>query len=427
LQVPVQRQAIIRGTLLYGNPLLEHLKCMALSQIRPLLVLTFSWTLTFSTVNGQNSKGGEYLISGTVKGVDSGTVRLLSVDGNSLLDSAGIAGGTFSMKGKIGMPERLLFNISPGNWNFRAFVEATSIKLLVDTTGARYQGKGTNKWALIWEIEETGSALANVYTQYKNATSEKDYTSVISSLREKYKAVKDNADTAASLSREMDSVNGLLLARQKLWIESYIKQYPSSIAGVYLFNEYFHTYQYYQTSPGITLSYLDSMLNKFSGTATTSRYYKELAEIAYNLRSIQHGNLAPDFTLLQRDRSKFTLSSTRGKYTLIDFWASWCVPCRRAIPLWKSLYAKYKNKEFAIVGISSDRRWNDWAKALDKEQMPWVQVIDKFPDENHPAVVTETFGANSLPFYVLLDKDGKVIVSSKDKDVVKEKIEEIFQ
>ncbi|MBO9684414.1 MAG: DUF4369 domain-containing protein, partial [Flavisolibacter sp.] len=80
-------------------------------------------TFTFPTVKGQNIKGGEYFITATVKGVDSGTVRMLSADANSVLDSAAITGGAFSMKGEINMPERLLFNISPGNWNFRAFVE----------------------------------------------------------------------------------------------------------------------------------------------------------------------------------------------------------------------------------------------------------------------------------------------------------------
>jgi thiol-disulfide isomerase/thioredoxin len=400
---------------------------MALKQILPLLVLTFSWALTSTNANGQQFKREGYLISGAIKGIDSGRVRMLSANGSSILDSALIVRGKFSMQGKIGMPERLLFNISPGNWNFRAFVEDTSIKLFVDTTGAQHQGKGTNKWALIWEIEETGSAIADVYTQYKKETNQKYYVSIISSLREKLKAVKGNTDAEAKVTREMDSVNNLLLASQKAWIESYIHQYPSSIAGVYLFNEYFQTYQYYQPSPDISFSYLDSILNRFSEVATTSVYYKELSDKANNLRSIQPGNLAPDFTLLQRDKSKFTLSSTRGKYTLIDFWASWCVPCRRAIPLWKEVYDKYNNKEFTIVGVSSDRRWNDWINALKKEQMPWVQVIDEFPNESDPALVTKSFGTNGLPFYVLLDKEGKVIVSSNDKDVVKEKIEEIFQ
>lgn len=414
------------GCWTYGNALHVHLQAMRLQKCLFLLLLTFSWTLIFSTVNGQNSGEG-YLIDGFVKGVDSGTIQMFSADGNSLMDSAVIRNGAFSMKGRIGTPQRLLFNISPGNWNFRAFVEDTNIKIEIDTTGAQYQGKGTKKWALIWEVEETGSTLANTYTQYSNATNQKHYASVILSLRAKLKAIKNNTDAAARTSHDIDSLIHLLLANQKVWIESYISQFPSSIAGVYLLSEFFDNYQSYQQSSDIALSFLDSMLSKFSGVATTSICYKGLAEIAHNLRNRQRGNEARDFTLLQRDKSNFALSSTRGKYTLIDFWASWRIPCRKAIPIWKQFYAKYRNKGFTIVGVSNDRNWNEWIKALDKEQMPWVQVIDEFPNKNDPAVVAESFGITVLPFYVLLDKEGKVIASSTNKEVVKEKIEEILR
>jgi thiol-disulfide isomerase/thioredoxin len=398
---------------------------MTVTKISLLLILGFSLLSIFSPVHGQDITR-EYVITGTVKGIDSGTVRMLSSDENKPMDSALIVDGTFSMKGKIVMPERLLFNISPGNWNFRAFVEDANIKLLVDTTGAQSQGRGTDKWALIWEIKETGSAFADIYEEYNKETKQQYYVAIISSLREKNKEVGVDTVASAKINLAMDSVRKLLLAKQKVWIEDYIDQNPVSIAGVYIFNEYFQNYRYFQPSTQTTLSYLDFTLNRFAGIAATSRYYKELAEIAHNLRNVQQETFAPDFTLLQRDNSRFTLSSTRGKYSLIDFWASWCLPCRKAIPFWKQLYFKYKDKGFVIVGVSGDRKLNDWTKALDQEKMSWVQVIDKFPDDSKPAIVSESFGIYSLPYYVLLDKAGKVIISSNDKNIVKEKIEEIF-
>lgn len=134
------------------------------------------------------------------------------------------------------------------------------------TVGAGHYGKGSNTWALIWEIDESGAALAHVYTQYKNETNQKYYVSIFSSLREKLKAVKDNADAAFKVKQEMDSVSTLVLARQKVWIESYISRYPSSKAGAYLFNQYYHL------SPNRSLSYLDSIINRFSGLAKSSVY-----------------------------------------------------------------------------------------------------------------------------------------------------------
>ena len=188
-------------------------------------------------------------------------------------------------------------------------------------------------------------------------------------------------------------------------------------------------YEYYQTSydPSSTLAYLDSILNRFSGSAGASLYYKELADKATSLRNTRVGSLAPDFTLLQRDKSRFTLSSGRGSYVLLDFWASWCVPCRKAIPAWKEVYEKYKDKGFIIVSVSNDRKWDDWVGALNEEQMPWVQLIDEFPAENRPVIVAELYPSKGIPFYVLLDKEGKVILSAGDEDLIRKKIEEVLQ
>lgn len=385
------------------------------------LSMIFFFVLFAIHVNGQENNNDGYFITGIIKGIDSGIVRMLSGNGNSVLDSSIIKKGKFSMKGKIGSPQRLLFNVSPGNWNFRAFVENTGITVYIDTAGADHYGKGNDKWALIWEIEEQGSELANVYTKYKNETNQQYYTSVFGTLRNKLKEVRDNVDATSKVNRNIDSVRNLFLLLQKDWIENYITQNPSSIAGVYLFHEY------YQSSSDRSLSNLDSMLSRFSGLATSSVYYAELATTAANLRNTQTNSLAPDFTLLQRDKTSFTLSSTRGNYTLIDFWASWCVPCRKAIPLWKEMYTKYKHKGFIILGVSNDRNWDDWIKALDKEQMPWIQVIDEFPVENEPALVASLYPSDGIPFYVLLDKDGKVIIACNDKDAIRKKIEEILR
>lgn len=398
--------------------------------LQPIQALLFSALLLMHSINyahGQHRKDNSYIINGTIKGIDSGKILMLNSSGTSVLDSAVIVNGKFFMQGKVDMAERLLFRAFPGNWNFRAFVENASINLYIDTTGARYQGSDKDKWALIWDIEERGSQMAKVYSQYINETGQKNFPSIQSSVHKKLKEAKGNKEAEAKLMGEMDSITKQVLAKQKTWIENYIKQYPSSIAGTYIFHEFFSNYQYQLSLPAdVVLAYLNSILDMFSGPAKSSVYHKELANEAAKLSNIQTGSLAPDFTLLKTDKTTFTLSSTRGNYTLIDFWASWCIPCRKAIPEWKEVYAKYKDKGFTIVGVSTDRNWNDWIKALGKEQMPWEQVIDEFPNESDPALVKGLFGTNSLPYYVLLDKEGFVLLASGDKDLIIKKIEAIF-
>lgn len=381
--------------------------------------------LVFCTVNtyAQQTKKTGYLINGTIKGVDSGMVRMFSNEDNYVLDSAFIVKGKFTMQGKIGTPERKRFNISPGNWNFQAFVMNTTLKYVIDTTGAEHFNSGGEQLALIWAIDESGSELSNVYTKYLKETGFRYYIPIVSSLKVKLRAVKGDEAASSKLKQEKDSIGNLIIARQKIWIDNFISKHPSSEAGVFLF------YDLYKTYPDgtVTPSYLDVTLSRFSGPARSSSYYKKLADIASKLKQLQPNSLAPDFTLLKQDKSSFTLSSTRGNYTLIDFWASWCVPCRKAIPAWKEVYAKYKDKGLIMVSVSNDRDWADWIKALNKEQMPWIQVIDEFPDPNKPAVVSELYPNSSMPYYVFLDKEGKVIIASDDEEEVRKKIEEVLQ
>lgn len=394
---------------------------MKFLNLRKLAILTLNCVVLSGITNGQQIKSEAYVINGSIAGIDFGLVKMLSRNGSKVLDSARVVKGKFYMKGNISTPERLLFNISPGNWNFMAFVENSTIDLLIDTTGAEYYSMNGDHWALIWEINETGSDLSDVYKIYKEETNFKYYTSIFRTLHKKLKTEEGNKDTAFSLKQEMDSINTLLLSSQKKWIENYIDLNPSSIGGVYLFSDY------YQSAPDISMAYLDFILNKFSGLAKTSVYYKQLTNTAIKLKNRQSNNLAPNFTLLQRDKSVFTLSSTKGNYTLIDFWASWCVPCRQAIPFWKKVHTKYKDKGFIIVSVADDRIRENWIKALNKEQMPWVQVIDEFPSANEPALVADMFEIDSLPFYVLLDREGRVLLSSSEKDTIEKKIESIFQ
>lgn len=112
---------------------------------------------------------------------------------------------------------------------------------------------------------------------------------------------------------------------------------------------------------------------------------------------------------------------------MIDFWASWCHPCREAIPHWKEVYQKYKDKGFDIVSVSDDAKWSDWKRAMDMEKMPWMQVCDEFPVKNMPAKVGSLYMTHYIPFYVLLDKEGKILVYSGKEADIDRKLKEIFE
>jgi len=217
-----------------------------------------------------------------------------------------------------------------------------------------------------------------------------------------------------------DSIGKLNRKDRLEWISNYASKNPSSPSGPYFLSEFLKFD--YQT----TMAQQDAIMKKFSGKAKTTNEYLRMAKDLDSKKKLLPGNVAPDFSLLQPDGKPLKLSDLRGKYVLIDFWASWCVPCRKAIPHLKEVYARYKDKGFEILSLSGDQNQEVWKKAMAQEQMPWPQVCDEFPDKFKPSKVGEIYQTRFIPFYVLLDKKGKILVySGQDADVEKE-LERIF-
>jgi peroxiredoxin len=133
---------------------------------------------------------------------------------------------------------------------------------------------------------------------------------------------------------------------------------------------------------------------------------------------------APELSLPDVNGNEIKLSSFRGKYVLVDFWASWCLPCRRENPNVVSAYNKYKGKNFAILGVSLDKEKNDWIDAIQADKLSWTQVSD-LKEWNSLAV--STFDFNGIPFNILIDPQGKVIAQSLRGDELENKLQELLQ
>jgi peroxiredoxin len=141
--------------------------------------------------------------------------------------------------------------------------------------------------------------------------------------------------------------------------------------------------------------------------------------------SLAVGSLAPEIDLPGVDGKNIKLSSLRGKYVLIDFWAAWCGPCRRESPNIVAMYKKYNEKGFEIYSVSLDKKKNDWVNAIKKDGLgAWSHVSDlKFWN----SIAAKDYGVESIPFTVLLDKEGKIIAKGLRGDKLEDKLAEIFK
>ena len=174
----------------------------------------------------------------------------------------------------------------------------------------------------------------------------------------------------------------------------------------------------------LNLEEMKSVRSKLDVSLDGTFYVQQIESMIARMEKVQVGSEAPDFTLPDVNGNLVSLSSFRGKYVLVDFWAAWCPDCRKENPNIVSAWEKYKNKNFAILGVSLDRNRDQWLAAIEKDKLTWTQVSDLKYWSSEAAVL---YCIRWIPMSFLIDPEGKIVAIGLEGEELHNKLEELLK
>ncbi len=351
-----------------------------------------------------NASGWDIIISGTVNFPQAGEIALTNLNAGTIAKKDTIklkSNKTFAKKLHLTEPGFYSLNFY-GKQAFNLILNKSNIQLIVDGNNPQGQVtvKGSPEMDLIMKVSELQSAsqnaseLVSLQEEFNTAAAAKN-ESKIAEIQEKYMSViaKGN-DTIAAL---------------------FLKQ-PASLAVVNLLQNN-------------TLE-ADKYLTVFIDAATklikeqpALGYAKEFSLFVEKAKRTAVGQMAPEINLPNQNGDTIKLSSLRGKFVLVDFWAKWCGPCRRENPNVVKAYAKFKTKGFEVYGVSLDRTKEDWVQAIQQDNLTWTHVSDL---KYFESVAAKDYNINAIPFSILLDKTGKIIAKNLRGAALEKKLSEVM-
>jgi peroxiredoxin len=155
------------------------------------------------------------------------------------------------------------------------------------------------------------------------------------------------------------------------------------------------------------IKYADDIKTKFPNNKSVQAFVAKME----NLKPLSIGKAAPGFELSTPDGKKVSLADYRGKYVLLDFWASWCAPCRQENPNVVKEYAKYKNKGFDILSVSLDDNKENWTKAIKEDNLTWTHVSELAKDPWN-GNVARLYKIEAIPYSIVVGPDGKILAKN---------------
>lgn len=346
-----------------------------------------------------------YSIQGNIKNKPNNLVVLLEVTpaGLQLLDSARTdAAGNFSISGNV--TESIICQLQ---WE-----ENSLIYMILDNkTQAKVECSGSGL-DVSYALSGTGIESSSELKQLVDLNF--SYIIKLQNIQNRGRGLANTPENYA-IGQQLEKEYYQLLAERKKNITALVMGMKKSPVPYFVLAT--------QMLEEIEFPLLEHAYLSLKAFSPSSKYMPEMTSRYQKEKLLAIGAVAPEIKLKQPDGTELALSSLRGKVVLIDFWASWCGPCRRENPFNRKMYNDFKDKGFEILGVSLDNEAGRWKSAIAADSLTWKHVSDLGGWQSAPA---KLYQVSSIPATYLLDKEGKIIAKGLRGENLYAKLQEVF-